>query len=248
MPRSRPPPGVAEGTPGQGRSSPSMAQCHSRCSALMFRFRRLVGARRDRRRRRGYRRAARRRSRRVSKRRRCGTSSVRKEHTNRKKKAWEQGQSGHRQRQKSGRVTDPEEGGDLSGSFMVLLLWPLVTCSKDNKRSMQRTTSARKENRECYPVRRRRKGLATHFPFCGSGIYSGGVRGAYREGVGERERRMNERAPEQRAVLLCVCVCVCTFVCASGCCVSGPPPSEQGRVKNMCQEREPSRELCVSCV
>ena len=93
---------------------------------------------------------------------------------------------GNRQTTEAG-VTDPEEGGAIR-FFHGILLWPLVTGSKDNKRSMQRTTSARKENRECYPVRRRRKGLATHFPFCGSGIYSGGVRGAYREGVGEREK------------------------------------------------------------
>ena len=63
-----------------------------------------------------------------------------------------------------------------------------------------------------------------------------------------RERRMNERAPEQRAVFLCN-VSVCTFVCASGCCVSGPPPSERGRVNEYVSRAGTfSGTVCVVCV
>ena len=110
---------------------------------------------------------------------------------------------------------------------MVLLLWPLVTGSKETRRACnaRRVRAKRRES----VIRYAEGGRVLRPISLFAAVES--IRGECGGRIGRewaRERRMNERAPEQ-CVFLCN-VSVCTFVCASGCCVSGPPPSERGRV------------------
>ena len=78
-----------------------------------------------------------------------------------------------------------------------------MTDSKETEEHATHDECAQREERVLSGTQKE-EGSCDPFPFLRQWNLFGGSAGAYREGAGERERerRMNERAPEQRAVLL----------------------------------------------